>query len=80
MTRYIYLSGACFTSLVVRMLICGSNIGESVALAAMGGVFCFLVYLENKNEAPINEQVKKDIEELRSAVNALKVEKAFRRA
>lgn len=55
------------------------NVGEALAIAALCGLYAYSLYLESKQEKPINESVKQELEELRSEVRALKVGRAFGR-
>jgi Ca2+/Na+ antiporter len=55
------------------------NIGEALAISALCVLYGYTLFLDSKREAPINEEVKKELQELRSAVSALKVARAYGR-
>lgn len=55
------------------------SVGEAVAIAALCALYGFTLYVDSKKVQPINDEVKADLAELRSAVNALKIGRAFGR-
>lgn len=55
------------------------SIGEALAIAALSALYAYSLYLESKQEKPINEELKKELQEIRSTVLALKVGRAFGR-
>ena len=55
------------------------TLGEAVAIAALSALYAYTLYLDSKREKPINDAVKQEVADLRSAVNALKVGRAFGR-
>jgi hypothetical protein len=55
------------------------TVGEALAIGALAALYAYTLYLDSKKEKPINDQVKQEVEDLRSAVNALKVGRAFGR-
>lgn len=67
------------TSLVVHAHFKITSLGEAATIAALCALYGYQLYLDSKKEKPINDTVKKEIEDLRSAVNALKVGRAFGR-
>lgn len=65
------LSLFVFIGLSIRLMAVGASIGDSIALAALAGLIGWKMYLDDKKEAPINEQIKADIEELKLQINAV---------
>jgi hypothetical protein len=63
----------------LRLVIKGAGIGDACALAALCGLYGFILYLDSKREVPINDQVKSELEQLRSAVQNLKLAKSVGR-
>lgn len=62
---------------VGKILITGATLGDAIAVAALAGLYGFTYYLESKKELPINDQVKSELEQMRSAINGLKISKTF---
>jgi hypothetical protein len=60
-----------------RLVVKGASIGDAVALAALCGLYAYTLYLASKIETPINDSVKNDLEQLRNAVQSLKIAKTF---
>jgi hypothetical protein len=56
-----------------------STIGQAVVIAALCATHCYNLYLNSKKEKPVNEEVKKELAELRQAVNSVKLTKVFAR-
>lgn len=67
------------TSLVAHAHFRVTSIGEAIAIAALSGLYAYSLYLSSKKEPPVNDTVKQEVADLRSAVNALKVGRAFGR-
>lgn len=66
-------------SLVAHSHFKSINVGEALAIAALCALYAYSLYLESKQEAPINDEVKKELHEMRSMLTALKVGRAFGR-
>jgi hypothetical protein len=63
----------------LRLVIKGAGIGDACALGALCALYGFILFLDSKKEVPINDQVKSELEQLRSAVNNLKLAKTVGR-
>ena len=62
-----------FAAVSARIVIAGASIGDAIALAALAALYGFFIHQENNKHAPESAQVKKDLEDLKSAINAIKV-------
>jgi hypothetical protein len=71
------ISSLCFLGQSCRIVAIGASIGDALALTALGGLVAFIHYLEIKKEAPINDNIKAEIEGLKSSMNALKMVKVM---
>jgi hypothetical protein len=67
------------TSMIVHDHFRASSLGQAVAIAALCATYAYNLYLDSKKEAPINEEVKKELQELRGAITSLKINKVFGR-
>lgn len=54
-----------------------TSIGEALAIAALCALYGYQLYLDSKREEPVNDQVKKELAEMRSILAALKIGRAF---
>lgn len=63
--------------LSTRLVLHGAGVGDSIALAALAALYGFTLYLEKTKIVPVNEQVREELEQIRSTVNALKVARSF---
>lgn len=62
-----------------RAVIFGASIGDAIAIAALAGLYGCNHYLKSKEEPPVNEELKRELADLKSTVNAIKVGRAFGR-
>lgn len=67
----------CLIGITLRIIIKGASVGDSIALFAVCALYGYQAWVESKKEAPINETVKQQVQELRDAVNSLKIAKSF---
>lgn len=65
--------------LVGKVLITGASIGDAVAISALSALYGFIYYTEANKAVVVNEDIKQDIEQLKSNVNALKIAKTMQR-
>lgn len=72
-------SVALLCLLVGKVLITGASIGDAIAIAALAGLYGFTYYVESKREIPINDQIKSELEQMRSSINGLKISKTFQK-
>lgn len=56
-----------------------STIGQAIVIAALSAVYGYNTYLNSKKEVPINDEIKKQVEEMRQMMNSLKLTKVFGR-
>lgn len=64
-------------SLIVHSHFRSISIGEALAVGFLCAAHAYQLYLNSQKEEPINEAVKKELGDLRSMVNALKIGRAF---
>jgi len=62
-----------------RALIIGAGIGDALVIASLCALCAFKFYTDSKKEIPINDSVKNELSDLRSAVNGLKMAKSLQR-
>ena len=67
------------TSLILHAHFRVTSIGEALAIAALAALYAYNLYLDSKQETPVNEALKAELADLRVTVNALKVGRAFGR-
>jgi len=67
-----HLPTLLLSSFLIRSLIFGANVGDSIALISLCGLFGFFYYLEHKKESPVNEKIKLQLEALKEEMNQLK--------
>lgn len=70
---------ALLFSLVAHSHFKSINVGEAIAIGALSALYAYTLYLESKVGVPINDVLKAELAELRTAVSMLKVGKAFGR-
>lgn len=51
----------------------GASIGDAIALIALCGLYGYLQLLKSKESEPLNDKVAKDLDEVKSAIAAIKV-------
>jgi hypothetical protein len=64
-------------SLILHAHFRETSIGEAIAVASLCAAYGYSLLLESKKEKPINDEVKKELAEMRSILLALKVGRAF---
>ena len=62
-----------------RCIIFGAGIGDAIAVIGLAALFGFTKYLKTKEEQPINAQLKQELSEMKSSINALKLAKSLGR-
>lgn len=65
------------SAIVVRVAVFGASIGDALAIAALCGLHGFAMFLKSKQQPDINSELKKEIADMRSSVNALKIGRTF---
>ena len=70
-----------FLALSIKIVALGSNLTDSIALSALAILYGFNLYLNKhyKEELPLNEEIKKDIAQMKSTIDALKIAQSQRR-
>lgn len=61
----------------LRLIIFGSGIGEALALAALAGLYGWTAYLEHSKPETVNATFRKELDDIRSNVNSLKIAKTY---
>lgn len=69
---------------LVRLLVTGASVGDSITLAALSALYAYFLFLESKKEIPLNKEHIDRIVELeerskvhQDAINAFKIVGAF---
>ena len=66
-----------FSAYVGKMVIVGTGFAEALALIPLSCLYGYSLYLNSKKVEPLSLQVSKELENIKSHVSALKVEKAI---
>lgn len=81
-----YLPIFLLLAFVIRLLFLGASVGDAIALLSLSGLYGYYLYLENNKEEPINEQTKKqleqmnlDLREMKSTIQAIKLGNSYKR-
>lgn len=61
-----------------RLTIVGANIGDSFALIALTGLYGFTKWLKEQEYQPLEEETKKQLEEMKNAFTILKLNQNIR--
>lgn len=72
-----------FTILVLLMIgtritICGASIGDALALIAVCGLQGFAKLLESKKSEPINEQLARELNDIKTTVSGLLIKQTVK--
>lgn len=78
MLKNVNYSLLAFFLFSIKLVVFGSSVSDAIALFALAGLYGFSLFLESKKETPINDEIKKDLENVKSAVNALKIGRTLR--
>lgn len=62
-----------FGLLTLKCLLLPINIADSIVMLALSGLYGYNLFLKSKQERPINEEVKREIAEIKSVVTALSI-------
>lgn len=62
---------------VAKLLYFGANVSDAIIVASLVGLVSFFYFVNSKKEQPINDEVKKDIEELKNRVSNISIAKTF---
>lgn len=68
-----------FAAFAVRLVVVGASIGDALALLVFGGLVGYKLYLRTIKKVAVNEIVLKDVAELKSNIQALKLAKSMGR-
>jgi hypothetical protein len=66
-------------ALCARVVALGATLPESIAIVACASVYGLSLYLESRKQAPVSDELQKDVADLKSAIGALKIAKTFGR-
>jgi hypothetical protein len=77
------------TSLTIRFITVGGNVGEAIALTALGAVFCYQHFMHKRGEDRYQEvkteledrhqDIKRELDDLKGAINAARVAQGLKR-
>lgn len=63
----------------IRAVVFGASIGDALAITSLCALHAYTSYLASIKHLPINDEVKADIVEIKSAIGALKMAKSLGR-
>lgn len=66
------------TLLTIRFIAIGGNFGEALALLVIGAIFCYEKFVDKVSDNKYS-QFTKDIDDLKGAVNAVRVSQGLKR-
>lgn len=70
---------ALLVACIGRILVYGASIGDSIAVIGVSALYGYTLYLNTKTKADVPAEIKQELGELKSAVNALKLGKSIGR-
>jgi len=79
MLKNIPFSLIAFLAFLIRLTIVGASIGDAVALVGLASLYGFNLYLEHKKESSVSADFRKEIDELRGAINTVKLGNSLRK-
>lgn len=56
----------------------GASIGDALSIISACSLLALTLYLESKQQLPINDEIRREVSEIKSSVNALKIMKSLR--
>lgn len=66
------------SAFATRLVFLGSSIGEALSLFAFTGLYGYTKYLKQREFKPLEDEVKQQINDLKSALTVLKLDKGVR--
>jgi hypothetical protein len=80
-----YLSLSLLPLYLVKTVVLGVSLADSIPILGLTGLFCFFLFLESKREPIANKELKErllsveeQLKETKSNVNAIKIGNQFR--
>jgi hypothetical protein len=73
------LYSLAFAVLTLRNLVIAPGIGDAIIMTALSGLYAYKAFLASKQEAPVNEQIKEEIKEIKSSIGALSLKPTISR-
>lgn len=67
-----YLIPGLLTSIIIRVLISGDPIGETIGIISLSSLYGVFLYLNNNKEIPINDSFKNEINQLKQDIRLTK--------
>jgi hypothetical protein len=77
MIKKISLINVLVVAIVARIVFKGAEIGDALALLPLIGFQCHQNYLKSKEVEPLSPKVEKQLADMQSTLNALKIAKAY---
>jgi hypothetical protein len=62
-----------------RAVIFSASIGDAISIASIAALCAYAQFLKTKEQIPVNEMLRKELDDMRSTLNALKIAKNFGR-
>ena len=60
-----------------RLVIFGASVGDSIALASLCALYAYSLYIEAHKPIPLNNQIRLEIDQIRTTVEALKIARVY---
>lgn len=67
-----------FTLLGIRIAVFGASIGDALTILAVCGLQGFIKYIETKTQIDINEQLRKELDDMKSSIGGLVLKNSIR--
>lgn len=68
-------SVVAFMALLIRVIIFGSSYAEAIMMFALAGSYSYRLYLKSREIKPLDVSVRQELELMKGALDALKMEK-----
>lgn len=64
-----FLPPAILISFLIRLLITGASVGDSIVMIALCGLYAGHLYMESKKQVPVNKEIVDKINQLEELMN-----------
>ena len=81
MLNKVNFSLLAFLAISIKILIRGASPTDGIVLLAVSALYGFTLFLQKryKEELPLNEEIKRELESLKSSISALKLGQSQKR-
>lgn len=77
--KWTYFTAVLLLAVAVKAVIHSLSIGDSLAILGFIAAHIYLLFLETKKVLPVNEQVKKDMDDMKSKIDKISLHTALRK-